>query len=402
MFQTSGVFLDDITRDLQASTTILGLALAISHGIPILYTVCPKLLRFMTLRQLTMIGSSFSVVGYISASMSTNGVHFLLSMIMTGFGMTFVLFLTHASLLIYFPDMFDVATSVMMTAGGLGMMTLPLAAEELRSTYGWRGAMLILGGFELHLLPCCALFRPLGNETVHQSDQEESADNRLTHPENISEDIQPETNCMATVKECVGSVIHADLFHEFPAFIVMGIAFIFSAISYSSWIIFVIPNALSKGIVLQHAVLLATFGGSANIAGRLLSGFVSRANIIPDYVIYCVVLLCSASAFLLNIVVDSFAGLAMLSIANGFTNGASVVLGSVVAKSFVSGEYEMKALAIFYSAVDLGEICSGAMTGAVFDASGSYNLPFSLCAVTDIITGLLTVLAVVVARRLNN
>ncbi|XP_071494659.1 monocarboxylate transporter 12-B-like [Diadema antillarum] len=361
LLKTSGVFLDDILRDLQASTTLLGLALALSHGIAI---VCESNTRI---------------------------------------GMSVVIFPAHASLLLYFPDMFNVATSVMLTAGGLGMMTLPVAAEELRSTYGWRGAMLILGGFQLHLLPCCALFRPLEEENPQDSDQNGSADDSFTHPANILEDNRPsETRCMATLVEWIQSFIHLDLFRQFPAFIVLGISFMFGFVPYSSWIIFVIPNALSKGIVLQHAVLLATFGGSANILGRLFIGPFSRAQLFPDYLAFCVLHLCSASAFLLNIVVESFAGLAMLSVASGLTIGASTVLNSVLAKSFVSEEYEIKALAIFYLAAGSGEILGGFMTGAVFDASGSYNLPFTLCAVADILSGLLTVLAVLIARHRGN
>ncbi|XP_072180638.1 monocarboxylate transporter 6-like [Diadema setosum] len=363
LLKTSGVFLDDISRDLQASTTLLGLALALSHGIAIVYYLCPMFLRVVSLRKLTLIGSSLSAAGYITASMSTNGVHFLSSMLITGIGMSVVIFPAHASLLLYFPDMFNVATSVMLTAGGLGMMTLPVMAEELRLTYDWRGAMLILGGFQLHLLPCCALFRPL-EESPQDSDRKESTDDRLTHPANILKDNRPsETRCMATVVGWMQSFIHLDLFRQFPAFIVLGITFIFGFVPYSSWIIFVIPNALSKGIVLRHAVLLATFGGSANILGRLLIGPFSRAQVFPDYLIFCVLHLCSACAFLLNIVVESFAGLAMLSVASGLTIGASTVLNSVLAKSFVSEEYEIKALAIFYLAAGSGEILGGFMTG---------------------------------------
>lgn len=72
-----------------------------------------------------------------------------------------VMFPAYASLLYYFPAKYKTVTAVIFTAGGVGMMTLPILTEALRRVYSWRGAMLLLGGFSTHCVACCALLQPI-------------------------------------------------------------------------------------------------------------------------------------------------------------------------------------------------------------------------------------------------
>lgn len=73
-----------------------------------------------------------------------------------------VTFSAHALPVQYFPDHFELVSSIIMTAGGLGMMVLPVIAEQLSLMYGWRQTMMLLGAFSLHNIPIGALLKPLG------------------------------------------------------------------------------------------------------------------------------------------------------------------------------------------------------------------------------------------------
>ncbi|XP_072167386.1 monocarboxylate transporter 12-like [Diadema setosum] len=320
-----------------------------------------------------------------------------------GYGL--VTFPTHMSLLEYFPDMFEITTSVILTAGGLGMMTLPVAAEELRLTYGWRGAMLVMGGFSLHALVSCALFRPRGQRTVAESDSGHLGtsyrslveEERSHSQQNVSSMTCGEFSCLDAAR----ALMNIELFQRHPASVIVIFASFLTGLTYSSWIIFVIPNALSKGIPAGKAVTLATIGGASNILGRLLAGFFSQAKVVPDHFTYAFIHVCAAVAFFLNIVVDSFSLLAVLSVVNGFTCGAGVVLNPLLPKVIVPDSFFVSAISLAYLNFGIGEGIGGLIMGAVFDSTGSYNLAFAVAGLVDLSCGLLVLISVSVFRCFN-
>ncbi|XP_072167385.1 monocarboxylate transporter 12-like [Diadema setosum] len=351
-----GVFLNEISGDINISTAVAGLAVGLSHGLSL-------------------------------------GL---------GMGYGLVTFPTHMSLLEYFPDMFEVTTSVMMTAGGLGMMTLPVVAEELRLTYGWRGAMLVMGGFSLHSLVACALFRPRSQRTAAESDPRhlDAFDRSLeeerpsgSRPQNVS------SKCGGfSCLDAARALVNTELFQRHPASVIVIFASFLTGLTYSSWIIFVIPNALSKGIPPGEAVTLATIGGASNILGRFLVGFFSQAKLVPDHFTYAFIHVCAAVAFFSNIVVDSFSLLAVLSVINGFTCGAGIVMDPLLSKIVVPENFFVAAMSLSYLNVGIGEGIGGYLMGAVFDSTGSYNIAFTVAGLVDLSNGLLVAIYISVFR----
>ncbi|XP_071506651.1 monocarboxylate transporter 12-like [Diadema antillarum] len=348
-----GVFLNDISGDINISTAVAGLAVGLSHGL-------------------------------------AQGL---------GMGYGLVSFPSHMSLLEYFPDMFDITTSVIFTAGGLGMMTLPVAAEELRLIYGWRGAMLVMGGFSLHSLVACALFRPPGQQTAAESDPGHSGTSYRRLAEEGSSHSQQNVSAMCGGFSCLDAaraLMNIELFQRHPASVIIVFASFFTGVTYSSWIIFVIPNALSKGIPAGEAVTLATIGGASNILGRFLVGFFSQAKVVPDHFTYAFIHVCATVAFFLNIAVDSFSLLAIMSVVNGFTCGAGIVLNSLLPKVIVQDSFLVAAISLAYLGLGIGEGIGGFLMGAVFDSTGSYNLAFAVAGLVDLSCGLLVLISVIV------
>ncbi|XP_071506666.1 monocarboxylate transporter 12-like [Diadema antillarum] len=363
-------------------------------------------MRLTSLRQLTMTGCLIGTLGYLASSFATKGYHFLLALVISGMGYGLVTFPTHMSLLEYFPDMFEVTTSVIFTAGGLGMMTLPVVAEELRLTYGWRGAMLVMGGFSLHALVSCALLRPRGERTVAESDPRHSGTSYRSLAEEGSSHSQQNVSSMtcggfSCLDAARALTVNIELFQRHPASFIIVFASFFTGVTYSSWIIFVIPNALSKGIPAGEAVMLATIGGASNILGRFLAGFFSQAKVVPDEFTYAFIHVCAAVAYFLNFVVDSFSLLAALSIVNGFTCGAAAVLTPLFPKVIVPDSFLVEAISLAYLSLGIGEGIGGLAMGAVFDSTGSYNLAFAVAGLVDLSCGLLVLISVSVFRCFN-
>ncbi|GAB1601914.1 monocarboxylate transporter 9-like [Argonauta hians] len=76
-----------------------------------------------------------------------------------GFGMAFIT--SNICLSLYFEKKRALATGLASSGAGLGTFAYPYISEMLLSMYGWKGTVLILGGFVLNCLVFGSVFRPL-------------------------------------------------------------------------------------------------------------------------------------------------------------------------------------------------------------------------------------------------
>ena len=72
----------------------------------------------------------------------------------------------------YFPDLFEIASSINLTGGGIGLMILPLLFEVFVTDYGWRGALMLLGAINLNTLVSGALLEPVPKPEAREEDEE--------------------------------------------------------------------------------------------------------------------------------------------------------------------------------------------------------------------------------------
>ncbi|XP_063961860.1 monocarboxylate transporter 12-like [Lytechinus pictus] len=304
------------------------------------------------------------------------------------------MFPTHASLLDYFSPIYKIATAVTFTAGGVGMMTLPVLAEELRRIYSWRGAMLLLGGISLHCIPCCALFRPKTYQSTPSNADEVVTDLPSIHDGDAdeSEDDASSTshllNSHGTMDMSSSNVIEqhssfTELFQRHPLYLTTVTSVVITGTSYSTWVIFVIPNAEAKGFPSSDAVFFATIGGAANIIGRFFLGFFSSRKLLEDRMTFCLLHFVTAVVFFLNTVAHSFPALAFLSFASGFLFGGLIVTNACLPQSSVSPDLAVVALSLNYL-IGIGEVGGGAIVGILYDKLQSYNFAFIVAGLIDI------------------
>ena len=62
----------------------------------------------------------------------------------------------------YFDVYYDSAVAFANAGVGVGVMILPLLTLYLLEAYGWRGAQMIVGGLNLHIIVCGATLRHSG------------------------------------------------------------------------------------------------------------------------------------------------------------------------------------------------------------------------------------------------
>lgn len=120
-------------------------------------------------RTVTLIGGSFAAFGMIMSSWAFNISYLYFSfgaMVGTGAGLAFpptVYIVTS-----YFVRLRGLANGICMSGSAFGSIILPPVLRLLLETYGYKGAVLILGGLMLNVWAAALLFRPVEEHMVRK------------------------------------------------------------------------------------------------------------------------------------------------------------------------------------------------------------------------------------------
>ncbi|XP_075989968.1 solute carrier family 16 member hermes isoform X4 [Anticarsia gemmatalis] len=135
-------------------------------------------------RTVTLIGGSFAAFGMIFSSCAFSITYLYFSfgaMVGTGAGLAFpptVYIVTS-----YFVRLRGLANGICMSGSAFGSIILPPVLRYLLETYGYKGAVLILGGIMLNVWAAALLFQPVEEHMVRKyKDPEEDEDNQQLEP----------------------------------------------------------------------------------------------------------------------------------------------------------------------------------------------------------------------------
>lgn len=112
-------------------------------------------------RVVVMIGGCLAGLGLILASQATRLVHLYLTMgVISGLGWGLVFTPMVATVMANFTRRRTLALGLGFSSIGLSSFAFNPLFQLLVEKYAWRGALLILGGLSLNIVPCGALIRP--------------------------------------------------------------------------------------------------------------------------------------------------------------------------------------------------------------------------------------------------
>ncbi|XP_791332.2 monocarboxylate transporter 12-like [Strongylocentrotus purpuratus] len=367
-----GVFLEKMTKDLQTSLAVVGLAIGLCHGVAQCF----------------------------------------------GFGYSLVILPSQTSVVDYFPDHFEIATTIVLLGSAVGMMTLPLLTEQLVMAYSWRGAILILGALNFHSCATGLLMasssqqrRVLGEPSTLAGrsqigeDHEETVslinEQTTVDPHNIDDDRNDDgvfcsiAKIARAAKKVFLDIFDIKVFRECPRFVTICMTFFTFAVSYYGWIVFLIPNAEAKGISPDKAVLLATIGGAANIFGRLTVGFqAARLNLKPQ-VTYGLICIVTAGAFFCNFFTKRYSILSCLAAMNGFAMGGKAMSSNLLCKDSVSDERYPAALSFISLAFGIGEALGAFFIGLLYDFTKSFDVIFCVLGAANILESCIIIFPII-------
>ncbi|XP_072051921.1 monocarboxylate transporter 12-like [Amphiura filiformis] len=238
-------------------------------------------------------------------------------------------------------------------------------------TYGWRGAMLLIGALNLHFVAAVALLNP--------TDQIRS---RTYSYESLDKSNKREKDNTNRITSCFKDIINISLLKN-SSFIIVLIVSGISNYSYNGWIVYLVSFAQSKGLSPNDAAIVATTSGVGALMIRLLMA------ILPGQTSHRQLLYVGSALVALSYAGFYFATSFPTVCAVSFILGVGLgILGTqlyVAANAIILEDDAVSAVAWMHVFLGIGYIISGYVTGWLYDLSDNFDLSFiELSAVSSL------------------
>ena len=248
----------------------------------------------------------------------------------SGIGVSMVYAPSIAIVGLYFKDRFNLAAAMASIGNCVGAMIFPQIIGFLISFYGWRGAVLILGAINCHIVASVCLYRPLkkleptrkGNVTK-SSEALEVKENKSAKEESGQ---RLRSICKATAKAT--GIPKLCMKPHFP--IVLFSAFV-SGITIYCPIIYIAPRVMQHNYSKSQAAILLSLFGVGQILARVIQGLVFGFKYLSTHTVYFLSMLIGAVALFTFGFMSNFGVLGVVAVILGITTGIVVTSMYVVA-----------------------------------------------------------------------
>lgn len=338
-----------------------------------------------------MLGGLLASTGLILGSFATSLKHLYLTLgVLTGLG--FALCYSPAIAMVgkYFSRRKALAYGIAMSGSGIGTFILAPVVQFLIEQFSWRGALLILGGFVLHLCVCGALMRPI----TLKEDRTTPEQKHICRTE--KRDFQQASPCSTLTKEWGQARLCCSLQQEYSFllmsdFVVLAISVLFMAYGCSPLFVYLVPYALSVGVSHQQAAFLMSILGVIDIVGNVTFGWLTDRRCLKkyQYVCYLFAVGLDGLCYLCLPMLQSLPLLVPFSCTFGYFDGAYVTLIPVVTAEIVGTTSLSSALGVVYFLHAVPYLVSPPIAGWLVDTTGSYTAAFLLCGFSMIFSSVL-------------
>ena len=245
---------------------------------------------------------------------------------------------------------------------GLGIAILPPIATNLITSYGWRTALLIVGGALLASIMIMAQF--LRSEP--DKGEPTKADNGKV------ESKSPPSDEGFTMQKAIRT----------RQLWIICIPFFFSGFFFQSAMVHIVPHVTDLGISAITSASVMTVIGVIGTTGRISMGFISdrignKAMLIISFALVSV-------SFWELLIAKELWMLYLFAVLFGFFSGIGVLVSPVAAEYF-----GLKSLGVISGIVTFAWAIGGAIgptaAGNIFDVSNSYFTAFTLSAILSLI-----------------
>ncbi|XP_071961301.1 monocarboxylate transporter 14-like [Antedon mediterranea] len=318
-----------------------------------------------------MLGTLLTTVGLIlSSRVQSVWQLFITFSLITGFGVSMVFSNTVAFIGISCDEHVSIANGVVTAGTAVALITFPFLINVLRSMYGWRGSLLLLGACVLHAsLISLVIFKDPKTMKEDQKFIEVRADDD-DDDDKKKEIIEEEKGTKELFKE------YLKLPLTYPLF---GFMLIIANLFYLSFIgtaYHLVSHAVDIGISEHNAALLMTIFGIGNLVSRLFNGVPIKFNFITSSKLFALTLLTASLCTFLIPFCTRYASLAGSILIIGWSVGGSLPLIYLISREIVGVRNFPKAMGVLLFSTAPSGVVGGFFTGWIYDVSGSYNTAF--------------------------
>jgi len=278
-----------------------------------------------------------------------------------GVGASYVV--TMSTILRWFDQRRGLALGIAGSGGGLGIAIAAPLSAFLIDSFGWRNALMILGGIAwLVMIPVAQLLRKDPYEIGALPDG--------TTPSYQTPEVEQSTTPSQKVP----------LLRMFQTTSFWSFLFIWVLSAFSSFFVLthIVPHAIDLGFSTIESATILSLLGIAMIAGRLIAGVITDK--LSSKVVAIICSLLQAAALLWLVWVQELWMLCLFGLVHGFTLGGFTTAITVL----IGGTFGLKDIGKILGVLEIGIFIGAAigpyLGGLIFDVSSSYTLAFLIMA----------------------
>ncbi|XP_042682660.1 monocarboxylate transporter 13-like [Centrocercus urophasianus] len=381
VLKTFGLFFVEIQEhfDELASTIswITSITIATFHlGAPVASSLCVK----YTHRAVVITGGLLAFSGMALGCLGLNMIWmYATTGFLQGLGISFSWTPAISIVSHYFSKKRALANAIASAGECVFAFTFGPFFQWLISQYGWKGALLIIGGTQLNICVCGILMRPL-TSSFHPE---------VSHPEPT-----PGSGASKTDKEGKSIITHRTfnwMLLRRAEFVLYAMFGILAAMSFFVPPLFLVPLSYSLGIDESWTASLLSILAMVDFAGRLLCGWYANLHLTKTiHLLTMTITLISTSLMLLPLA-NNYLSLAIFTGFYGFFFGTTVAVHITVLAEVVGMSDFDSALGLFMLIRSTGGFLGPPLAGLIVDMAGDYRAGFYMAGATLILAAVFLV-----------
>ncbi|XP_038072429.1 monocarboxylate transporter 12-like isoform X2 [Patiria miniata] len=300
----------------------------------------------------------------------------------TGTALSVVPILIRALLGRRFTTNYGTAVGIGTAGGAVGMITVGPFTQLLLDTYGWRGALLILGGLFMHLGVCGALLRSASSDETNDSYQLVSTDANEEPQVGLSSAEETGNLKKSSRLSAFKDALSAQMKHfgfsvcfKF-SFWITAVIFICRRFVVDQWMIYFISQAGVKDFSPYDAVTFTTAGGVGNVVTKILLGVIVDKGLLKLRPVIALMITLSSSAILITPWINSYWLMMVTTVVYFSSQGTLALLNDLYTRELLGPDLLTCAFAWMDLASAILSFSLGFFPGWMYDQTGSFDWAF--------------------------
>ncbi|NWY14083.1 MOT2 protein, partial [Aphelocoma coerulescens] len=384
VLKTFGLFFVEIQQhfDELASTTswITSVTIAVFHlGAPVASSLCVQ----YTHRTVVITGGLLAFSGMALGFFGFNMVWmYATTGFLQGLGISFSWTPAISIVSHYFSKKRALANAIASAGECAFAFTFGPFFQWLISQYGWKGALLIIGGIQLNICVCGTLMRPLASSCLEASHCKTETPLHNSTSRRDKEDKSPITH-----KTFNWMLVRRP---EFALYAIFGVL---AAMSFFVPPLFLVPLSYSLGIDESWTASLLSILAIVDFGGRLLCGWYANLHITKTIHLLAMTITLISTSLMLLPLANNYLSLAIFTGFYGFFFGTTVAIHITVLADVVGMPEFDSALGLFMLIRSTGGFVGPPLAGLIVDMAGDYRACFYMAGATLVLSaGFLVIL----------